>query len=573
MKTTVQSKKRVSAQRKILTPLGIIGSFLSLTEIVAGIAATKTTGAIQTMLVIFVCIFPMAVAGAFFIILWSRPHVFYPPAEFGSQQDVRAYVEAMQAKRERTDVSLVRIISSEQEGVQAPKSDTEKQKTIAEPEARDAEKKGAEGEVSKTADDIAMDMAMAFIEHRIEEAEQSFAKLMDVEQDPTKRRANEVWHAYLQYTYAERTSGFDELIRFAKAPETQSQASFFLGLSYQRLKEFDKAVEAFKKSAETAPSEMKPNRLVSLAEAYASSGSPELGITTLIDALRECAQDQRFILYEGLASAFEKSGDQEMRALALELAVDNRPQDTDLRFKAAWSYSKSGLNDLAFLHYTAELAAESDAVAALNNLGVLCENFDLPISAVDNYRQAFKNKHSLAGANLAYQFLEAGFSSEAKKILDEAKEMKNPHQNVASALATLAQRQDGEQEAKTKILEYAQREQKFMKDYANLYFTRASDHFSGQWRTADGEKLSIVKQDSRITAGWSHAKRKKELSGFVTNRTAKIRVKSSLEGTLLFTDPKDFSVYAFTADVNHMSWLWFDSGAPTFVSFERVTDS
>jgi hypothetical protein len=67
-----------------MTPLWVISLFLSLTEVVLGITATQTTGAIQVALVAFVIAFPTAVAAGFFAILWSRPQVLYAPGDYGN---------------------------------------------------------------------------------------------------------------------------------------------------------------------------------------------------------------------------------------------------------------------------------------------------------------------------------------------------------------------------------------------------------------------------------------------------------------------------------------------------------
>lgn len=78
-----------------VTPLWVISLFLSLTEVVTGIALTKASGGVQVALIAFVLIFPLLVATAFFIILWFRPYVLYPPADFGGGADVTSFVRAM----------------------------------------------------------------------------------------------------------------------------------------------------------------------------------------------------------------------------------------------------------------------------------------------------------------------------------------------------------------------------------------------------------------------------------------------------------------------------------------------
>ncbi|HEX9930484.1 MAG TPA: hypothetical protein VGB02_18245, partial [Pyrinomonadaceae bacterium] len=87
-----------------LTPLWVVSLFVSLTETVLGIGVIQTTGSIQMALTVFVMVFPLLIAGAFFAILWHKPYVFYSPSEY-AQQDVRQYVEAMQS-RSRVDSKL-----------------------------------------------------------------------------------------------------------------------------------------------------------------------------------------------------------------------------------------------------------------------------------------------------------------------------------------------------------------------------------------------------------------------------------------------------------------------------------
>jgi hypothetical protein len=83
-----------------LTPLAIIALFISLTETIATVAVTQTSGAIQIALTIFIIVFPILDASCFFVILWSRPYAFYPPTEYG-QVNVRQYVAALRGTTRR----------------------------------------------------------------------------------------------------------------------------------------------------------------------------------------------------------------------------------------------------------------------------------------------------------------------------------------------------------------------------------------------------------------------------------------------------------------------------------------
>jgi hypothetical protein len=72
-----------------ITPLWIIAAFVTLTETVLGYALTKVTGGVQIALTCFVIVFALLVAGGFFLILWNRPYVFYPPSEYASVDPAR----------------------------------------------------------------------------------------------------------------------------------------------------------------------------------------------------------------------------------------------------------------------------------------------------------------------------------------------------------------------------------------------------------------------------------------------------------------------------------------------------
>lgn len=77
-----------------ITPLWIVAAFVTMTESVLGYALTQVDGGVQIALTAFVISFAILVAGAFFVILWNRPYVFYPPSEYGDK-DPKAFVDAL----------------------------------------------------------------------------------------------------------------------------------------------------------------------------------------------------------------------------------------------------------------------------------------------------------------------------------------------------------------------------------------------------------------------------------------------------------------------------------------------
>ncbi len=79
---------------KAATPLWVISLFVSLTEVMTGIAATQTSSGVQVALTAFVIAFPLLVASMFFLFLWSRPQNLYSPSEYQGT-NIREYVDAL----------------------------------------------------------------------------------------------------------------------------------------------------------------------------------------------------------------------------------------------------------------------------------------------------------------------------------------------------------------------------------------------------------------------------------------------------------------------------------------------
>lgn len=99
------------------SPLWVISLFVSLAEIVTGIAVTQASGNIQIALTVFVIVFPLLIATLFFLTLWYKPYVFYPPKEFGKDTTVIQYVEAMQKRQEQNMKSQRLMITSIKEAI------------------------------------------------------------------------------------------------------------------------------------------------------------------------------------------------------------------------------------------------------------------------------------------------------------------------------------------------------------------------------------------------------------------------------------------------------------------------
>lgn len=76
-------------------PLGVIAALLGVIDVgLAGVGAA-TDGGIQIAVLTFLGLYTCAVAGMFFVILWYRPWILYPPSEYASTT-AQEFVAAMQ---------------------------------------------------------------------------------------------------------------------------------------------------------------------------------------------------------------------------------------------------------------------------------------------------------------------------------------------------------------------------------------------------------------------------------------------------------------------------------------------
>lgn len=76
------------------TPLSIVALFFGLVEGLLTYSSSQAEGGVQIAILTFMALFATGIAVAFFLILWHRNWVFYPPSDF-SNPSVQTYVTAM----------------------------------------------------------------------------------------------------------------------------------------------------------------------------------------------------------------------------------------------------------------------------------------------------------------------------------------------------------------------------------------------------------------------------------------------------------------------------------------------
>lgn len=82
------------APKRVYSPLGVICVFFGLVELGLAYSSGVSDGSVQIAVLVFMGLFAIGIAATFFLFLWYRNWVFYPPSEFGGAT-VQAYVNAM----------------------------------------------------------------------------------------------------------------------------------------------------------------------------------------------------------------------------------------------------------------------------------------------------------------------------------------------------------------------------------------------------------------------------------------------------------------------------------------------
>lgn len=87
------------------SPLSVVSLFFGLVEVGLAYSSGVSSGAVQIGVLIFMALFAVGIAGTFFVFLWKRNWIFYPPSDFPSAS-VESYVAAM---RGEADLNLNRL--------------------------------------------------------------------------------------------------------------------------------------------------------------------------------------------------------------------------------------------------------------------------------------------------------------------------------------------------------------------------------------------------------------------------------------------------------------------------------
>jgi Flp pilus assembly protein TadD len=354
-------------------------------------------------------------------------------------------------------------------------------------------------------------------------ADEVFAEWQRAEADPMLRLKNEIFFRYLRYCAGD-TNALGDLTELSKHAEVAAESHYYLAKCFSESGEFEKAAMEYQLAADAYEGEERAKAIAAVGEALFEAGQRDVAIAKLQSEIEVQSNDTILCkLYEGIASLYMKAGLEELRLVALEKAIERKPNDASLHFGSGLSSSNKGLHRLALLHYKYQLRFLPRDKAGLNNIAIEYSQLGMPFLAIACYRNSFELGETLAAANLAYRYLQVGFAEEASQVLDKARQYPDVHPNVSSAIAALSQRRDSESKKEGEILEAAHVDQRFLLTFGDAYFTRVAEisDLGGAWIGTNGIEFQIKHIDKEIEVTWTQTFNYK-LTGTISNRAAKV---------------------------------------------------
>lgn len=246
----------------------------------------------------------------------------------------------------------------------------------------------------------------------------------------------------------------EELKNLAGKNPSNHDAHIWLGSGLSHVGESEQALDAFSKALEHASSsEDKINTILRISKENVRLDNHYEAIETLRNGFsHELPPKQKSRLLEALGDLYWNPPIEKKRlAVTLhEAAIKYDPTNESLRFNLAYNKydelkGKEKENFMVFYHYNELIKIYPQNQAALNNLGVIAKELEIPFTAVDYYRKSEELGDTLAMANLATLLIRGGFKAEALEILKTAQQSDSMHRNVRSELGNITEKEYAEE--------------------------------------------------------------------------------------------------------------------------------
>ena len=395
-----------------------------------------------------------------------------------------------------------------------------------------------------------------------------FNELQTRESNINEKLKNEAFYYSLLFRLGEDSvENFRIIEDKARDTDVYSNVLNVLALAYEHTENFMLAKSYYEKALLDPSSTIRVNLTIGISECLFSMGQKEDAISYLIKAISDSENNEyRFRYYKQIADLSNKNSNSIVQSLALEKALEIKPNDTEILFSLAYTYSNVDMHLLSLLHYKAVLRFDKTNENALNNLGVSLSNLGLEIQSISNYKDAIKLGNTLAAVNLAYKYMNNGFAEEAEKTLEQVKDVKNAHQNVYSALSQLKETiNESVNNEKEKISEATllREFQKITAESRLSVYKIVPSKIEGEWLLNNLFNSTIEIDLDQINITWERYSTKYKYSGKIMSRFVELQF---YEMTYDYKIPRNEKKYE--EKEKHMEYISYDDERVQIYNFK-----
>jgi tetratricopeptide (TPR) repeat protein len=348
----------------------------------------------------------------------------------------------------------------------------------------------------------------AFYQQDLKSAREAFEKMQAEQTDPEQKIRNEA--RYWEIRFEKGDTGAQEKIKQLElaAQQYPGVLSFVhqkFAECYQFSEKHDLAASAFLEAFALARTDADKARCLNAAAlSFRKAGKTIQAFQTLNENFDTIvANNARATVFNAFATLYSQENNPQCEALMLEKAALARPNVAYSHFQAAYAFAKIDHRAIAVWHYTKALEIDARYGDALNNLGVLYGELKLPKLASDYYKKAVEVKETLAAANLAHIFLDAGLIDEAGEILGKARTEDNVHPNVNGAVVRLQNIRTETTELQTKILGAGEQVRQFLSETGETLADKIQVR-EGSWISSTASEVSLSKLGpSKVRIEWT----------------------------------------------------------------------
>lgn len=366
----------------------------------------------------------------------------------------------------------------------------------------------------------------------------AYEKMEKNETDQNKKICNKSFYMRLKFGRGD-SKALDELQELEKKyvnSEIHKDILNDLAFCYKKSNEFEKASLLFDKAAEKCLDNEERATNVTLSAICIFEMKDHIKAYEKIISAISDEDDYKalYIYYKELASLYKQTKQDDLYSFALEKAVEYKLNDTGLLFELALSYKELN-QDLSLLYYKKLLDILPDTAGALNNIAIVYDKFQIKHQAIKSYKQSADKGNTLASANLAYLYIDAGLFDEAYSLLCDAKNIDDFHPNVGKAIGYLEDVKEKEKSKEEQIITNVIFKQRFNREFASEYFKplNPSCSISGIWKFEDGCEMELMQKENITEALWNENSIGKKLEILFRNNAGLCR---------FFSKSYDFSI-------------------------------